>query len=966
MRCRFWILFLSLFCLHCGTSFSGDPISDANTGVDLGPADGPAQIDTIVSQLTIVAGTTVSVSCEVKDKDGNPIAGAPTSFTVSIDTQGNPLDPAAQANAFDLDGDKITFKKTGVFNVACRSTDKTTLLDTTPASVKVDPAAAQTVTTTIGKSEITAGDALSVTCQAFDAYGNTAPGAAALSVTPVSGFVATDNVFRPTVAGTYQIACALPDGSATDPSPKSVLVKAGPPRKLSIVLAKSTIQPAEQVGFTCNATDIYGNAVSGLKTQIAKIAGIVQDDFAVPKIHGSKAGIYSVRCTPQEDWIRNVEELSSSLTIVPGAPVALEVKRSPAKPVYKKTETVQLTFVVKDAQGNIVPDAEIELVQAHASLTVSDSFLVGFDADLVSLSMTVGIKGTAVTQVLTFNVGAKGPVIVITYPPRGAMIQQPSQSVTVTGKVTDHQDKPSEVKSFTINGLNVSLNAKGEFSFKLGEVTHGLNVISAVATDQLDRTSNRVQSFYFSTKFHPISDVSPTLLKDAILVRMNPDLIDDNVHNPAVVDDLATVVEIVLNGIDVFSYFPSPAYSGSSYDIFVKKVTYQRMSAKLWPINDGLQLEVTIPAFEAEIDADGPIDASGTIEASTIVIKAKLVIAVQNDLPKVTATEVTVNLYDFNIDVHWAINWIINFFEAEIQADIQQTFSTVLKTKLAETFEDFLQDLRVEGNYPIANLFDGTAAPTSLVLTSALSSSSFDPSGGLIGLGAVIYAAKTISRPSLGSIRRDGCLQTNTGLPSFNAFKRIGLGISLDLLNMALYGLWSTGGLQFSVPPETLLGNSGIPGITLKKVDVEMWLPPILTNCSGAMRMQVGDLKLDIAMTIGVTDVTMTLFVSFEADANLEFQNETIKIAVQSVDNSSVAIELNESEGFDIDDATLISLIKSTALPKLTDLITGKTFEAFPLPEIDFSSVSAGAKLKLKDPLMSLDRDYIVINADTK
>ncbi|MCA9522777.1 MAG: hypothetical protein KC609_17505 [Myxococcales bacterium] len=962
----FWLV-LGLLLPHCGTNFSNDPKEtlDATT---LGDVEGATTIDSTLNAQEIAAGTKVDVTCTVRDRDGQEI-DTPTSFSVSIDTNGNPVDPSYLSGAYSIDGKSITFNRAGLYTVACRATQIASLVDQTPASLKVVPGAPSELLTTIHKTSLSAGNTTPVQCLGRDAYGNFTLVETTLDVEPNSGYTAENGVFRPTTAGSYAVRCALKDGSLKSVEATTVTVTPGPARYLKATLEKGTVAPNEKVSFSCTVTDEFGNEIENLKVQAGSVEGITQDDFDILEVYGTRAGLYTITCTPQEAWVRNVTEIGDTLEIVPGPPVKLEVARAPDKAGYKLSETVELSYRVYDAYGNLIPDAEIDPITLATGIEEISPLTFGFSEEN-TYNVTVNVKDhPELSEVVTLIVDQTGPVIVITAPKRAAMVKQSSTTVNVVGKVTDHLGDAQKIKSFTINGAQVTLQPNGSFSYPLSGVNHGMNIITAVATDILDQTTKIVQSFYFSTKFHPMNGVGttpPAALADSLLVKLTAKMVDDGIHDQRELDDLGTLFELVINDLDIFSYLPRPAYSGNGYDVYVENLTYQHITVTLAPFVGGLNLKATIPNFYAEIEAKGPFNPDGSVSASKVNINANINISVVNSQPVVAVKDVTVEFIDFNIDVHWAINWLINFFEEDIKKDIESAFAQVLQNQVGSMVVSFLTQLNLNDNYQIPNFFDTSGPPITLQVVSTLSSASFDQTGGLLGLGTIIYAKKNIQRSALGTLLRDGCLQSDSGFPTFNEFKRIGIGVSVDLLNMALFSIWWNGALTFDVPPSQL--GAGIPGFTIQSVHVDMALPPIITDCNGGKtQLQIGDIELDLKLKLGTKDVRLTMYASFSTEAMLGFANDQITLTVNEIAQENLYLELTRADGLGVSDVDqLTAFVKTTALPLLSNLIGGQTFNAFPLPEIDFSAFAPGAILKLKESEFSSQKDFLLIQSNVE
>jgi len=92
------------------------------------------------------------------------------------------------------------------------------------------------------------------------------------------------------------------------------------------------------------------------------------------------------------------------------------------------------------------------------------------------------------------------PNIVVDYPPRAAGVLRNDASETtiaVTGTVSSGA---GDITSLTLNGTDVPVGIDGQFTVNYAPANGG-NTLEFVATDSMDATNNRVQSFHWSHNF---------------------------------------------------------------------------------------------------------------------------------------------------------------------------------------------------------------------------------------------------------------------------------------------------------------------------------------------------------------------------------------------------------------------------------------------------------------------------------
>ncbi len=218
-----------------------------------------ASLDTEVPD-SIQAGQQVGAVCVARDAHDKVIdTGPDVHYALRIE-------PAASVS-FDASG-VATAIRTGQIEVSCALPDQS-LIDPTPALLRIVPGPPHQVITTLDHDQVTAGDAVKATCQVFDAYGNEVSGASpTLGVAPsaathkIKGLEATL-----TRAGDYRLACQVP-GTSSDGAPLEVLP--GAPAELTIgkVPDLPIYSNTQVLQLTHSVVDSFGNAVGGVPVQV--------------------------------------------------------------------------------------------------------------------------------------------------------------------------------------------------------------------------------------------------------------------------------------------------------------------------------------------------------------------------------------------------------------------------------------------------------------------------------------------------------------------------------------------------------------------------------------------------------------------------------------------------------------------------------------------------------------------------
>ncbi len=191
------------------------------------------------------------------------------------------------------------------------------------------------------------------------------------------------------------------------------------------------------------------------------------------------------------------------------------------------------------------------------------------------------------------------PEVVIEYPGRGETVGgetvDGNGTVAVRGWV---DDKGVGLSAFRLNGDPIALGADGAFEYTM-DAAHGLNVADIYAANLLGESARATVGFYFSDAWAQ-PGAAATDHPDGMMYRLSQEAFDDfdhpcrtvdGVYQCDEIDDLATVGEIILNGL--------------SEDDFVGSNTRNELNMPT------LTIPVGLPAIE--VDGVGSIYLNGEI-----------------------------------------------------------------------------------------------------------------------------------------------------------------------------------------------------------------------------------------------------------------------------------------------------------------------------------------------------------------
>lgn len=575
------------------------------------------------------------------------------------------------------------------------------------------------------------------------------------------------------------------------------------------------------------------------------------------------------------------------------------------------------------------------------------------------------------------------PKIVITAPARAANLDGP-QSVTVTGNVSSGGGK---ITAMLINGDAVALDANGNFSHGIIP-KHGMNLIHAEAIDSINAVTSLVQSFYYSPEWTPININDPigSYVEDGLQVWLGQKVIDDGVHDPNNVNDLATLFELVASGFNISSLVNGKVGETGGYKIYVSNLKHGKPKVALKSIPGGLHMTMTVPNVSANIVLDCTsiscvfIDLSGTISMTSVIIDMDLLLSVNSSTGQVNATAqntvVEIDQLDINISgiLGFLTNWLINFFEGTFTDYIEAAFVDQVATQLPPIVANALESIAFDDQFTIPPLL-GSGKSVVLTLKSALSSLLFKIEGGTLGLFASIVTPKDQKYPSKGAIGRANCLTGKTELFAFPTAFPLQIALHDDVVNELLFGIWWANALAFPVDPSLFAGiDLNKYGITDLNLFVDFMMPPITTSCNPQqkVKIQIGDIYLKTNLKLSGIPLEMDIFASIEADAQFVVsQTPTgpqLGIVIQGISDIATDVVFADENLLGFKD-TVLGLIENQLIPSVVNALVGGALAGFPLPAVDLSfapGVPVGTKLELDLQTVSRISGFTVLQGDVK
>ena len=839
------------------------------------------------------------------------------------------------------------------------------------------------VTTTIKDAEIAAGETVEVFCMAEDANGMTQKVKPGVKTEPAEGLGIDGQVLTGQVAGFYTVWCKA--NETVEVIPAELTVVPGPPKKFAAGLDPAVIDAGGTSTVFCKVEDVGGNELAVAWKVEAPADVAVQGK----SLTATKAGTYKIKCVP-EAAAGGEDIVPADLTVNPGAVIAMNVYVKPVKENYVIGDQITVKHELVDEYANIVADAAIEPIvvtppeAAGLQPNKTDKFVlkeegkIQFDVKATEYPY----DGTA-----TIICDGTGPDIIITYPERAVTFTGPT-SLVVVGQVVD---AVSGVTSLTVNGTDVEYNESGEFSFPM-VLGHGMNLISAQATDGFGNVGKAFRSAFYSTAYLPADSANPAaaMVSKGILAYLSQEFIDDGDHSDPP-DDLASVVEKVLAGIDLAGMLPQEGIPLTDQcQIFINSVTFDQPTVTLQSVDGGMHLVMSIPNLALNLDIkccyELPYvgqycdDYYGMMNVGVVTLDTYLFISVDADGNVEAALgPLVVDLIDLNIDIQGLVgplfDALVNVLVQVLKDKLIEQFGAQFGEQLPQLVEDALGQI-AEGQVIDLPPLIGSGDPVQLLLSLKFELLSFTFEGLDLVLAAALTAFKDVTHSPLGVLLRDGCMGTEP--PGFVLAhdNDMNAALAVDFVNEALFSIWNSGALTLNLTQDDLkdldLSSYGLEDLAIA---VDMYYPPVLESCGKGekLELQLGDafVHATFFMMNMNWDIEIFMFLVLQAKPVISVSEEgesQLGLEIGGIDVGEVEVvkvgpDLKGKEGM-VED-----LFKGVLLPQLTEQLLG-SLGGISLPSIDLSSLSdtipEGTSISFDMKQLSVSAGYLVIGGGLK
>jgi hypothetical protein len=845
-----------------------------------------------VGAADVIAGQSVTASCEARDGNGNLRLDVPLEMTIS---------PAAPVLASEPS--KMTYapNSAGSYMLGCRST-KAGIAAAAPAHIQVVPSVAQALEVKLAHVRVTAGESVEAVCMGRDAYGNDVVPPSPQFVLP-SGVQQKNHALKAEASGSYSISCTEPAWSYVAASPP-VPLSVGPADPVSVKtwVSRNSVQAHTLATVHCEARDIYDNPAP-----LAQVAFVVTGGEAQIQNDGfiaDKAGKYQVNCFLPEAT-SDVRGKEVQVAVTPGAPARWQVQLHRQGKCFSQGR-LPILWQIYDAFDNEIDDAQVALSTNPERGVMRDASGGYMFLDEAEYDITLAVVSAGGENLQPWHehivVDSTPPRLEITAPLRGAMLEDKATHQVIQGHV---YDKLSALTRVVVAGVEPPLdqNNPNALNFSVTQNSNwGLNLIQAQAEDACGNVALVSQSYLRSGQFGPAATEPrrDAAVSQGVRVRFNQRLWDDNDRTSK--DDVATLLQLALVNSQLDERLPQRlwaapdsqgnhtadevTYNCIAYTKTHKSgieitrngpLTYENPEVQFvraveggWHISFVLR-NLRVPLrmtyyFDGDCLGGSSQSLDTTMVSRETRIEATAQVSVTDGEPTVSLCPSCVHVsFDTErprLQVNWGFasrhglgqgldNWL-NWLTTGYSESMTTALEGRVRHEMMGEMEEFLRGLRLEHSLPLPAPWRGTIQVASGLDAAEL----HGPEGsgyGEFGLYTQIFARDMqlyapgsdvrVTEPILGPIRRDAMARADLGSSSDKSFA---LAVHDDLLNQMLWALWYGGAFTQRDLRQVITSSSDASESSLldaSTLRLFFTTPPVVMpgDAPGEIKLGVGD-----------------------------------------------------------------------------------------------------------------------------
>lgn len=639
----------------------------------------------------------------------------------------------------------------------------------------------------------------------------------------------------------------------------------------------------------------------------------------------------------------------------PPEPAAILVQVTPARAVYSPGLRITPSAIVYGDDGEIMTGVEPEwTVEPAEAATPTDegAFTLETEGRLAIIGCIDEIEGRE--QPLCGRreivVDAGRPQIELTAPEPGAELTfaEVGRGLEVAGRVTDTY---GETQLF-VNGVRVGVAGDGTFSTTV-EPVYGINHVDVVATDLLGPIATRAGAdVMIAERYFDVSETTEAagsvsaFIEQALMFELNQSFLDANIGvvtepegDVVMTHDLAGVLELLLQQVDLLSFVPDPVSEGD-FDLRVVGFDAGAPQVDITVTTRGLEIYVDLSSLLVTTEGsvtigDQVLDLDGEVEA-TVSAFIRLVVRKREGRD----FESRVELVDL------ALEDVTGRFASPQANAILVVAESALATALENVLLDAVNDAFIE-QLPelMASAFGEIEA--------LIADQSFELDLGFgppitLSFDAVMHSLTPERRQKM-TARFDATIGTDAtpvfdsrGIaldedeestePPLYAGSRVQVGVRMAMINGLLHGLWSSGLLELDatdVLPDAF-------AFLVDRVELSGQLPPLVRAARPA------ESDFDILITVGQLEVILgrgaqedVIGMNLVAGVNADVVDNELVIEVQPTPEFTLwQISVGGDEPLFTDVSDFEALISGVVWPELAGSITEDLVLALPALEL--------------------------------
>jgi hypothetical protein len=633
----------------------------------------------------------------------------------------------------------------------------------------------------------------------------------------------------------------------------------------------------------------------------------------------------------------------------------VELSLTPARSVYQTSDPVKVEADVSNRGGKTVSNANVQWsVSPSEAATQFNNNPVRYrferegEVTIEACASSADTEGNACRE-RTVIVDDGPPDIELTKPAIGAMLDgSNTQSIPVEGQVTDSHGQPNVY----IDDRRIDVDDQGRFQTTV-EPRFGVNRIEVVVNDGLHEEPNRaIREVLWAPRYGPmtVDSQAETVGVDVdqgLALDLGQRFFDDGrpptsrmmgQENVLVTKDLADILTLLINNVDIDEQIPNPVVDSSGAKLVVDDVQVGNPNLSVEVTDRGLDLYVQIPSLvvstSGSLEVEGQtLDLTGSISGrAAAVAQLEVTHSKSNDQFTSTVDRLEISIDELKPRFSSAqANAIFKLAESTLRSQLESRLSKALREELVGTLPTLITDAlnsvqeglseqtfsfesEITGKREIT--FDGSIERFD---------SKFRRSIRAV-LGAEFQTSGKDVHPNAPGVPMTTGMDASE-LPLFEQ-SRVQVGLRLSALNGLLASLWRSGILEIDLGA---LENSNLPDAGSFSATIPPVLRPARGNESYDFILELGQLLVKTTLL----EKTDRYGLSLSVGVNINIEGNKIGLEIPATpDLTTWLIETSRDSPL-LSPKQLRTIVLSQVWPRLQKAIRGGLSFDLPIPKLD-------------------------------